>query len=773
MSDLAVQRSDAARSSGSFGNPIEHRLASLNPMQRLAAETLEGPVLMLAGAGTGKTTALTTRLANLLASDVARPWSVLAVTFTNKAAQEMRERVADLVGDAAAQVWLGTFHAMCARMLRRDAERVGLKQNFTILDTGDQLRLVKRILQDLNINDLERPPQDILQHIQRWKDRALEPGDVPAEQAEEIANGRGRDVYATYQDQLRTLNSVDFGDLILHSLNILRHNPDVLARYHRQFSHILVDEYQDTNIAQYLWLRLLAQDRRNICCVGDDDQSIYGWRGAEVGNILKFEEDFPGATVVRLEQNYRSTSRILSVAGSLISRNLNRHKKTLWTDGSTGNKIILRCTDSDLLEAMQITSRVMGYRAGGVAFGEMAVLVRTAFQTRTIEDSFLGQAIPYRLIGGPRFYERMEIRDAIAYLRVIHQPDDDLALERIINKPRRGIGRTTLHQVFQYRNSTGTSLWNALVAMVENGQLRPAVRKKMAGLIDDFGRWRERETSGRPDDLVQVVLDQSGYTGMLEDDPAPEAEGRLENLGELINATRDFENIADFLEHVSLVMENADDGNTDQVSIMTMHAAKGLEFDVVFLPGWEDGLFPHRRALESESPKALEEERRLAYVSVTRARRAVEISFCQRRMTFGQTDFPRPSRFVFELPAPHIEPQKLLPEIWSRIRKNSAAHAAQSGLATTGSTPESRQATSATTGSASESRQGAPAGRKRRSPTRIRRTTSPVETYASGDRVFNQKLGMGTVIAVEADKVDVEFDHAGQRKVLANFLSRP
>ncbi len=752
--------------------PIARYLAGLNPVQREAVEARDGPVLVLAGAGTGKTRVLTTRLAYLLASGAAKPWTVLAVTFTNKAAREMRERVAAIIGPMAEQIWLGTFHALCARMLRRHAELVGLQSNFTILDADDQVRLLKQLLQAEEIDDKKWPARVLMGVIQRWKDRGLTPDKVSRSDSGDLAGGKLREIYAQYQDRLLVLNAADFGDLLLHCLTLFQEHPDILGLYQDRFSHIMVDEYQDTNVAQYLWLRLLAQGRRNICCVGDDDQSIYGWRGAEVGNILKFEQDFPGARIIRLEQNYRSTSRVLAAASGLISHNEGRLGKTLWTEGDEGDRLILRGVWDGEEEARVVGEQVEARKRAGTPLRQMAILVRAGFQTREFEERFLTLGVPYQVIGGARFYERMEIRDAIAYLRVINQPDDDLALERIINKPKRGIGAASLQAVHHLARAEQISFWAAITKIIETDELRPAARKDLAKVVDDFQRWRGLAETEDHADLAGLVLDESGYTGMLQADKSPEAPGRLENLRELVTALEEFENLGGFLEHISLVMENAEANNGDQVSIMTLHAAKGLEFDVVFLPGWEEGVFPNQRSLDENGATGLEEERRLAYVGITRARKSVEISHAANRRLYGSWQSAIPSRFVGELPQEHLE---IVTESGLYGGLGANAHAS----ANLWDEPEVLLPGG---GSMGGSRYGP--GYRRRGGTSTARAPvvdgegylvdrSGTSSFAPGDRVFHQKFGMGTVSTADGDKLDIAFDKAGDKKVIASFVTRP
>ncbi|MDF1792458.1 MAG: UvrD-helicase domain-containing protein [Thalassobaculaceae bacterium] len=767
-------------------------LDGLNEGQRAAVDALDGPVLVLAGAGTGKTRVLTTRLSHLMALGKAKPWNMLAVTFTNKAAREMKERVAAIVGPAAEQVWLGTFHALCARILRRHAELVGLKSNFTILDTDDQLRLLKQVLQAENVDDKRWPARVVMGVLQRWKDRGLTPDKIGVAEAGDMAGGKLQDIYRQYQQRLSTLNAADFGDLLLLCLTLFQTRPEVLAQYQTQFRYILVDEYQDTNVAQYLWLRLLAQSHKNICCVGDDDQSIYGWRGAEIGNILKFEKDFPGAKVVRLEQNYRSTSRILAAASDLIAHNEGRLGKTLWTEGADGDHLTVRGVWDGEEEARVVGDRIEDHQRAGVTLREMAVLVRAGFQTREFEERLITLGVPYRVVGGARFYERKEIRDAIAYLRIINQPEDDLAFERIINVPPRGIGKTTEQVLFHHARSAGVPLTVAADQLVQSDELKPAARRAVGGLMGDFARWREAAQVEDPSDLTRMVLDESGYTAALQKDKSPEAPGRLENLKELVTALEEFESLGGFLEHISLVMENAEAADGEQVSLMTLHAAKGLEFDVVFLPGWEEGMFPNQRALDESGAAGLEEERRLAYVGLTRARKKIEILFAANRRVHGLWQSAIPSRFVSELPDEHVE---MISE--AGLYGSGGGGYGDSGYGSGGYGRRGRDGVSydrdddarlpawdsAGKGGARVSGRGP--GYMRRGGGTIR-TRAPVidgegytvnrskpAKYALDDRVFHQKFGMGTVTKVDGDKLEVAFDHAGTKNVVDTFVSKP
>jgi len=629
-------------------------LDGLNDEQRKAVIHADGPLLVLAGAGTGKTRVLTTRIAHLLITGRSRPSQILAVTFTNKAAREMLDRVASLIGGAADGMWLGTFHSIGVRVLRRHAELVGLKSNFTILDTDDQTRLIKQLLQADGIDDKKWPARVLSGIIQRWKDRALTPDKVSADDSGEFANVKAGDIYRQYQQRLTEVNAVDFGDLIMLCVSLWQKHPDVLEQYHRRFHHILVDEYQDTNVAQYLWLRLLAQGTKDVCCVGDDDQSIYGWRGAEVGNILRFEKDFPGAEIVRLERNYRSTPQILAAASHLIAHNEGRLGKTLWTELKEGERISLRGVWDGDEEARTIGEEIEALQRDKHALSQIAILVRAGFQTREFEERFITLGLPYRVIGGPRFYERQEIRDAMAYCRVTVQPDDDLAFERIYNTPRRGLGESALATLRSIQRTQKISLYEATRRALETDELKARPRKSLGDLIKNFDRWRAMLDGISHVEVVETMLDESGYTDMLRADRSPEAEGRLENLKELTNALQEFETLPAFLEHVALLTDTAEKAGSDMVSVMTLHAAKGLEFDTVFLPGWEEGLFPNQRALDDKGLAGLEEERRLAYVGLTRARKRAYVSFAANRRVFNQWQAAIPSRFLKELPTDQL-----------------------------------------------------------------------------------------------------------------------
>ncbi|HEY5209847.1 MAG TPA: UvrD-helicase domain-containing protein [Stellaceae bacterium] len=730
-------------------------LTTLNDGQRQAVEALDGPVLVLAGAGTGKTRVLTTRLAHLLYLRRAFPSQMLAVTFTNKAAREMRERLEHMIGPGAEGMWLGTFHSIAARILRRHAEVVGLKQNFTILDTDDQLRLAKQILQAAGFDDKAVPARALLGCIERWKDRGLTPDKVGAKDRPDLANGKAPDLYRAYQQRLVEVNAADFGDLLLHNLTIFATRADILEDYQRRFRYILVDEYQDTNVSQYLWLRLLAQTHKNLCCVGDDDQSIYSWRGAEIGNILRFEKDFPGAKIVRLEQNYRSTPPILAAASGLIAKNAGRLGKTLWTSSEGGDKVVLKPLWDGIEEARWIGEEIEALQRKGQGLGQIAILVRTGFQTREFEERFITLGLPYRVIGGPRFYERQEIRDALAYLRLVHQPADDLAFERIVNMPRRGIGASTLETLHLLARQAHVPLTDAAAQLIASDELKPAARRALGDFLAQFTHWREVSSSLPHTELAALLLDESGYTAMWQADKTPDAPGRLENLKELVTAMAEFENLNGFLEHVALVMENAAGDNGEMISLMTLHGAKGLEFDIVFLPGWEEGLFPSQRSMDENGLQGLEEERRLAYVGITRARKRAFISYAANRRLHGQWQSAMPSRFIDELPADHVE-----------LR-------AEPGLppGARGGGGESYQDNS------SWPRTRVMAPRSFKAPLiegRATRVEMPrVEgKYQYGDRVFHQKFGYGSVRSVSDDKLTIDFDKAGSKMVIASFVTK-
>lgn len=796
----------------------------LNPEQTEAVETTEGPVLVLAGAGTGKTRVLTTRIAHILANGKAWPSQILAVTFTNKAAREMKERIARFAGDQVEGMpWLGTFHSIGVKILRRHAELVGLKSNYTILDTDDQIRLLKQLIRAEGIDDKRWPARQLAGLIDSWKNKGLEPSQISEGDANAFGNGKGRELYRIYQERLKVLNATDFGDLLTETIRLFKENPDVLSEYHQRFKYILVDEYQDTNIAQYLWLRLLAQNSLpsksedlsqladasssktqqkspapnpiNICCVGDDDQSIYGWRGAEVDNILRFEKDFPGAKVIRLERNYRSTAHILGAASHLITHNEGRLGKTLFTDAANPEDqkvMVSACWDSEE-EARTIGEEIEQLQRKGHALNDIAILVRASFQMREFEDRFVTLGLNYRVIGGPRFYERMEIRDALAYFRVVSQPADDLAFERIVNTPKRGIGDATVRIIHDTARAREIPLTRAARELTETEELRPKVRGTIKNLLDDFDRWSELLKSAKHTELAEIILDESGYTEFWQNDRSPEAPGRLENLKELVRSMEQFESMNGFLEHISLVMDTDTNEDLDAVSIMTLHSAKGLEFDSVFLPGWEEGLFPHQRSLDEGGQSGLEEERRLAYVGVTRARHRCHIFFVSNRRIHGLWQSSIPSRFVDELPPEHVEvleqnnsyggyganrvggaygasrfdtsdpfESNYSSPGWQRAQRGSNARSAQPGGDPTKSNWGTRSGANVV-------------------ETKMRGKTidgelvassinQPNSNFSVGDRVFHLKFGNGNIAAIDGNKLTIDFDKAGQKRVLDSFV---
>lgn len=777
MTDLPSPRiSDLARGQSPQG--AADYLSGLNPEQRLAVETTEGPVLVLAGAGTGKTRVLTTRLAHILATGRAKPWELLVVTFTNKAAREMRERITHLIGPSAEGLrWLGTFHSVAAQILRRHAELVGLKSSFTILDTDDQERLLKQLLEAANIDTKKHTPKSLAHLIDHWKNRGWTPEKLPP--GEDFANGKGHALYAAYQKRLATLNACDFGDLLLHNLTILSKHADLAEEYRRRFRYILVDEYQDTNVAQYLWLRLLTASTGNVCCVGDDDQSIYGWRGAEVDNILRFERDFPGAKIVKLERNYRSTKHILGAASALIATNQDRLGKTLWTEDESGDKVRVRGVWDGEAEARLIADEIETARKQGMKYRDMAVLVRASFQMRAFEERFVMLAVPYQVIGGPRFFERAEIRDAHAYLRLIQSEDDDLAFERIVNVPKRGIGETSVQKILHIARENGVSAMQAVRHLITTDELQARTRTPLANFVRDLDRWRDLATMGTPHwQVTETLLDESGYTDMQKADRTS-GQTRLDNLKELTQAMQAFDTLQAYLEHVSLVMDldrAAPESESGAVQIMTLHGAKGLEFPLVFLPGWEEGVFPSQRSIDEKGVKGLEEERRLAYVGVTRAKQDARISFAANRLVYGRWTSQLPSRFVDELPLAHVEPQSDTGYYGASTGMKEAksrwddAPSFGSGY----SSPGWKRAQSFTSGQPARSastpaRKAIIEGDGRLIATAV---PKPGSDWSRGDRVFHQKFGYGAVRAVEGNKLVVAFEKAGEKKVIDSFVEK-
>ncbi|MGX5847644.1 ATP-dependent helicase [Mesorhizobium sp. PL10] len=868
-------RAMAARSGN---NSAPDYLKGLNPEQRLAVETTEGPVLVLAGAGTGKTRVLTTRIAHILATGKAFPSQILAVTFTNKAAREMKQRIGLLVGEAVEGMpWLGTFHSIGVKLLRRHAELAGLKSDFTILDTDDVVRLIKQLIQAEGLDDKRWPAKQFAQMIDGWKNKGLGPADIPEGDARSFANGKGRELYKAYQERLQTLNACDFGDLLCHPIRIFRANPDVLKDYHKRFKYILVDEYQDTNTAQYMWLRLLAQrpegkpisphvgemsgrteggakDRNasnthsrhaggtappsvgsadisptrgeigastvNICCVGDDDQSIYGWRGAEVDNILRFDKDFPGATIIRLERNYRSTAHILGAASHLIANNEGRFGKTLFTDRNEpeDGKVNVHASWDSGEEARAIGETIEAYQRQKHKLNDMAILVRASFQMRAFEDRFMEIGLNHRVIGGPRFYERLEIRDAMAFFRVVAQGADDLAFERIVNVPKRGLGEATIRQIHDTARALRIPMLEAAGNLAESDELKPKPRAALREVAANFERWQKALETTPHTELAETILEESGYTDMWKNDRSAEAPGRLENLKELIRSMEDYESLRSFLEHVALVMDAEQNAGQDAVSIMTLHSAKGLEFETVFLPGWEDGLFPHQRALDEGGRSGLEEERRLAYVGLTRAKRNLHIWFVSNRLIHGLWQSTIPSRFLEELPESHIEIAesgnsyggygnpygggsfasgrggRQNPYGASRFDNVGADTEKSGAFSNTYSTPgwqraqaNRTEATDRNWGTRSghqverigygETDSGYGAGRTSVKGRTIdgelvaKSVSDTPSAFSVGDRVFHQKFGNGNISAIEGNKLTIDFDKAGQKRVLDGFVA--
>jgi DNA helicase-2/ATP-dependent DNA helicase PcrA len=836
-------------------------LAGLNAEQREAVETLDGPVLVLAGAGTGKTRVLTSRIAHILSLGRARPGEILSVTFTNKAAREMKLRLGHMLGQAVEGMpWLGTFHSIGGRILRTHAELVQLKSNFTVLDVDDQVRLLKQLLAADNIDDKRWPARMLAGLIDGWKNRGLTPAQVPPGEAAVFGNGRGGKLYASYQERLKILNAADFGDLLLENVRLFREHPDVLRQYQNRFKFILVDEYQDTNVAQYLWLRLLAQapasssasprsvfpsplvgegakprsgeagegsreapfheeapspgvspsptrgegkeisaasSLKNICCVGDDDQSIYGWRGAEVDNILRFDHDFPGAKVIRLERNYRSTGHILAAASHLIAHNESRLGKTLRTEDVEGEKVTVTGAWDSEEEARAIGEEIEELQRAGHKLNDIAILVRASFQMREFEDRFVTLGLSYRVIGGPRFYERAEIRDALAYLRVINSPADDLAFERIVNVPKRGLGDATVQMLHDHARKRRIPLSEAARAIVETDELKPKARGSLRDLIVSFDRWRAQREVTSHTELAEIVLDESGYTEMWQKDRSADAAGRLDNLKELVRSMEEFENLQGFLEHISLVMDRDGGAEDDAVSLMTLHSAKGLEFDNVFLPGWEEGLFPSQRTLDEQGRAGLEEERRLAHVGLTRARRRAKLYFATNRRIHGTWSTTIPSRFLDELPAPNVEITESKggsgwggsagygPSRFDNVESFGSSYStpgwqrAQANRAR-GQSGRNGQAGGGFNESQSPFSSRSDAGgfaRTKRAPMTIEgelvaKSTGTTSEFSLGDRVFHQKFGYGEVVKIDGNKLTIAFEKAGEKKVVDSFVER-
>ncbi len=741
-------------------------LDGLNPEQKQAVEHLDGPILVLAGAGTGKTRVLTCRLAHILSLGKAYPSQILSVTFTNKAAREMRERVGGLIGNAVEGLpWLGTFHSIANKILRNHAELVGLKSGYTILDTDDQLRLLKQILKAEGIDEKRWTPRHLASLIDGWKNKGKTPDKLTSGDGYGFAGGKGKKLYGIYQDRLKALNACDFGDLLLHNLTIFQDYPDILQKYHAKFRYLLVDEYQDTNVCQYLWLRLLAQGSKNLCVVGDDDQSIYGWRGAEVDNILRFEKDFPGAKVVRLERNYRSTEHILAAASGLIAANQDRLGKTLWTDEQGGEKVIVSGVWDGDAEARVICGEIENWKSLGRSYNDTAVLVRASRQMRSFEERFIMLGLPYRVIGGPRFFERAEIRDAHAYLRLVRSPTDDLAFERIVNTPKRGIGATSVQKLQMAARTMGISLESATRQIVKTDEIRGKARTSLRAFLLDIDRWRKEMQSISHTQLAENILDESGYTQMWRDDKSPKAEGRLENLKELIQAMGEFETLEAYMEHVSLVLDAETGESEEEISLMTLHAAKGLEFPLVFLPGWEDGTFPSQKSLDENGLAGLEEERRLAYVGITRARERAEIYFAANRQIYGQWQNSIPSRFIDELPADHVDVKSETG--YFSGRPSSYNSVSESFTESFDNNSSSLASNSPGWKRYQQNKRKTIEGSAIRKPAK-----NTGENFQIGERIFHQKFGYGKITAADGNKLDVAFEKAGTKKVLDGFVEK-
>jgi len=771
----AANRSISAQAMAGLRPAENDYLETLNPEQRRAVETIDGPVLVLAGAGTGKTRVLTTRLAHIIRMGRAYPSQVLCVTFTNKAAREMRERAAKLVGQTEGLPWLGTFHSISAKILRIHAELVGLKSSFTILDTDDQLRLMKQVIEAHNLDPKRHTPRHLASLIDNWKNKGRTPDKLSAIDGASFADGAGVKLYAAYQARLLTLNAVDFGDLLLHCVTLFTQNPEILRKYHDKFKYILVDEYQDTNVAQYLWLRLLAQGSQNLCVVGDDDQSIYGWRGAEVDNILRFEKDFPGAAVIKLERNYRSTEHILAAASGLIAANEGRLGKTLWTEDAGGEKVTVSGVWDGQAEARAVATEIENWRTGGRKYNDIAVLVRASRQMRAFEERFIMLGLPYRVIGGPRFFERAEIRDAHAFLRLMLSETDDLALERIINKPKRGIGDTTVKKLQMAARSLRLPLEETIRKVIQTDEIRGKARTSLRTLMSDFDRWRKEGQDIRHTELAERILDESGYTLMLKADKDPKSEGRLENLKELVQAMGEFDTLAAYMEHVSLVMDIETQETDDKISLMTLHSAKGLEFPLVFLPGWEDGSFPSQKSMDESGLAGLEEERRLAYVGITRARERAAIYFAANRQIYGSWQSSIPSRFIDELPPANVTAKS---ETGYYDGGGSNSFSAKAGVSERfAASFDAAQSTRTSPGwERYKANKNKVFGRE---PLEIeghavrRRPKDEGSNYKVGERVFHQKFGYGTIKSADGPKLTVAFEKAGEKKVLDGFVSRP
>jgi len=704
-------------------NILSLHLNQLNEAQKEAVLYGTGPLLILAGAGTGKTKVLTSRIINLIHTNIVLPHQILAVTFTNKAAKEMVHRVSEFI--PAEGLWLNTFHSIAAKILRRHADIFTLSSNFTIIGVDDQMRLIKNLLKEKDIDEESYPTKIISSIIQRWKDLALSEDDISNTDLKTEAHYIAKDIYGLYQFKLKALDAVDFGDLLLYNIKLFTKNPNILAEYHNRFKYILVDEYQDTNIAQYMWLRLLTNSDKNICCVGDEDQSIYGWRGAEIGNILRFEKDFPNAKIVRLEQNYRSTNNILFAASNLISNNNHRLGKNLWADSGNGEKVkIVTLADSNE-EANFVAKEISKLEIdSSTSLKNIAILVRAGFQTRNFEEKFISYGIPYKVVGGLKFYDRQEIKDILAYIRITINPGDSLALERIINIPKRGIGPSNLASITEYAATNRLGILAAISVMIAKNLFKPKIKVELEKLTSLFYEWKEAFSRLEVKAAVQQIVEQSGYLEMWKNDTSIESQGRIENIREFLSALKSFPNINEFMEHVSLVTDNDVSDNDNMVNIMTIHAAKGLEFDIVILPGWEEGIFPNQRNIDELGTKGLEEERRLAYVAITRAKKKLIITNAMRRNIFGKWQNSITSRFIDELPAENI------------VNVNYGFYSGHNTVSQTKS------------------------------------INNGFYLFCVGDRVKHEKFGEGYVLRISDNQLEISFDNYGSKKILDQFVKR-
>ena len=729
----------------------------LNEVQKEAVLHDNGPLLVLAGAGTGKTGVLTTRLARILMENMALPGEILSVTFTNKAANEMKSRVGNLIGDMVTGLkWLGTFHSIGAQILRQYPEKVGLKNGFIILDTDDQLRLLKQIIKEENIDDKKWSAKGLLSLIDNWKNKGLSPNQISSDDGDYFANGKGKVLYKKYQDQLKFFNAADFGDLILECIRLFNENPDILESFQNRFKYMLVDEYQDTNTSQYTLLKLLSGKWKNICCVGDDDQSIYSWRGAEVTNILKFEKDFLDSKIIRLEQNYRSTGNILAAASKLIEANESRFGKTLWTSSNGGEKVSVTSTWDGEEEARIITDEIEQQSLNKKNLDEVAILVRASFQMREFEDRFVSIGLPYKVIGGPRFYERKEIRDANAYFRLAIQPNDSLALERILNVPKRGIGETTLKKIKDYAKNNNIPTIDSIRDLIKTSEIKPKTKISLGHFIELTERWNDLIAERNHYEMAEIILEDSGYLEMLRNDDTITAAGRLDNIKELFRSIEPFESLNAYLEHISLVMEIDKNPEGNKVSLMTLHAAKGLEFDYVFLPGWEEGVFPNQRSLDEGGVKSLEEERRLAYVGITRAKIKSSIFYAANRKMHNQWLSSIPSRFVNELPEDNID-------------VNLSHFSGNKGNFTDIKEDDIFDQSDYSTPGWERAKIQSLSNKRIQEEEKIISVDSNSK-FSPGMLVMHKKFGKGKIETVDGKKLTISFGDNGIRKVMENFV---